>query len=113
MLTAFFFVTPTTRNVLLRDNEPQKSLSMCGYDSRSTTEFNEEGEGDKPVTGSPKMDRSKFSEGAPIGAENVGRMLFLDGILKSGRGDVRVGATVRWKDFKGTEIIRNSDPEAK
>ena len=45
--------------------------------------------------------------GASISAENVGNMLFNEDILKGGRGDVRVGSTGRWKDFKGNEIIRN------
>lgn len=44
--------------------------------------------------------------GTAIGAENVGSMLFNEDILSSGRGDVRVGPTGRWKDFKGNEIVR-------
>jgi len=111
---AFFSVKPSMRNNLLRDkNELPKSLSLSRYDSRTTTEVSEDSEGDKSVTGSPQTKPSQFSQGASIGAENVGRMLFLDDILKSGRGDVRVGATGSWKDFKGNEIIRNADPESK
>eukprot|EP00804_Cyclotella_cryptica_P007848 CCRYP_001415-RA/>CCRYP_001415-RA protein AED:0.28 eAED:0.28 QI:0/-1/0/1/-1/1/1/0/133 len=113
-LMAFFSVTPSMRNIILCDKyELQKSLSLSSYDSRTTTEVDKDGEGAEPLTGSPEMKPSKFSEGVSICAENVGRMLFLDDILKGGRGDVRVGATGRWKDFKGNEIIRNADPEAK
>ena len=42
-----------------------------------------------------------FKMGASVGAENnVGRMHLDEEVLKSGRGDVSVGATGRWKDFK-------------
>ena len=50
--------------------------------------------------------------GSSIGAENVGRMLFNEDILKSGRGDVRIGSMGRWKDFKGNEIVRNEEPNS-
>lgn len=111
---AFFLVTPSMRNILRRDeNELPKLLSLSSYDSRSTTDASGDGEKGITVSGSPQTNPSQFSEGASIGAENVGRMLFLDDILKSGRGDVRVGATGSWKDFKGNEIIRKADPESK
>jgi hypothetical protein len=43
--------------------------------------------------------------GTSIGAQNVGEMLFNEQLLKSGRGDVRVGPMRRWKDFRGNEIV--------
>ena len=49
--------------------------------------------------------KKKFSMGASIGAQNVGEMLFNEELLKSGRGDVRVGPMRRWKDFRGNEIV--------
>ena len=48
--------------------------------------------------------------GASIGSENVGEMLFNEELLKSGRGDVSIGSAGKWKDFRGNEIIQNSDP---
>ncbi len=48
---------------------------------------------------------SKPNMGASIGAHNVGEMLFNEQLLKSGRGDVRVGPMSRWKDFRGNEIV--------
>ena len=47
--------------------------------------------------------------GASIGAQNVGEMLFNEQLLKSGRGDVRVGPMSRWKDFRGNEIVPDND----
>ena len=51
--------------------------------------------------------------GSSIGAENVGRMLFNEEILKSGRGDIRIGSMGKWKDFKGNGIVRNEEPKSK
>jgi len=47
--------------------------------------------------------------GASIGAQNVGEMLFNEQLLKSGRGDVRVGPMSRWKDFRGNEIVPDNN----
>ena len=48
--------------------------------------------------------------GVSIGAQNVGEMLFNEQLLKSGRGDVRVGHIGKWKDFRGNEIIPDDGP---
>ncbi|KAL7469283.1 hypothetical protein ACHAXS_009544 [Conticribra weissflogii] len=47
----------------------------------------------------------KYNTGTAIGAQNVGEMLFNEGLLKSGRGDVRIGSTKKWKDFRGSEFV--------
>ena len=78
----------------------------------SSSDYSENEPNDE--SSSPGLDIGPLLQmGASIGAENVGKMLFDEEILKSGRGDVRVGATGRWKDFKGNEIVRNEkqDPE--
>mmetsp|Transcript_25080 Transcript_25080/g.52765 ORF Transcript_25080/g.52765 Transcript_25080/m.52765 type:complete len:149 (+) Transcript_25080:296-742(+) len=49
--------------------------------------------------------KKKFNMGTSIGAQNVGEMLFNEELLKSGRGDVRIGSTKRWKNFRGSEFI--------
>ena len=49
--------------------------------------------------------KRSYSMGTTIGAQNVGEMLFNKELLKSGRGDVRVGSSKRWKDFRGNEIV--------
>lgn len=49
--------------------------------------------------------KRSYSMGTTIGAQNVGEMLFNKELLKSGRGDVRVGPMNRWKDFRGNEIV--------
>jgi len=53
----------------------------------------------------PTAATSAPNMGASIGAQNVGEMLFNEQLLKSGRGDVRVGPMSRWKDFRGNEIV--------
>jgi hypothetical protein len=47
--------------------------------------------------------------GTSIGAQNVGEMLFNTELLKSGRGDIRVDPMRRWKDFRGNEIVPDTD----
>jgi hypothetical protein len=61
-----------------------------------------DGELKKPPTTTKKTTPNM---GASIGAQNVGEMLFNEQLLKSGRGDVRVGPMRRWKDFRGNEIV--------
>eukprot|EP00984_Skeletonema_dohrnii_P024957 scaffold14099_cov71-Skeletonema_dohrnii-CCMP3373.AAC.2 len=56
-------------------------------------------------TQQPTAATSAPNMGASIGAQNVGEMLFNEQLLKSGRGDVRVGPMRRWKDFRGNEIV--------
>ena len=51
----------------------------------------------------------KHRMGTSIGAQNVGEMLFNTELLKSGRGDIRVDPMRRWKDFRGNEIVPDTD----
>lgn len=81
---------------------------------RSSVDDSSDHSENEPNDESPGLDIPPLLQmGASIGAENVGRMLFDEEILKSGRGDKRVGTTGRWRDFKGNEIVRNEkqDPE--
>ena len=64
-----------------------------------------ESSGKETASISPKT----HSTGTSIGSQNVGEMLFNEALLKSGRGDMRVGSMKRWKDFRGNEIIQQID----
>ena len=107
-----------------RDNNQPKQKSYMYFENKScvwecfylkrVATYSEKVEiGNTAISLSKLNDTQTFKMGASIGAENVGRMLFDEEIFKSGGGDVRVGATGRWKDFKGNEIVRNEkqDPE--
>ena len=98
---------------------PMLSECLCNTHNhnialRSSVDDSSDHSENEPKNESPGFDIPPLLQmGASIGAENVGRMLFDEEILKSGRGDVRVGTTGRWRDFKGNEIVRNEkqDPE--
>ena len=91
-----------------QDNQLPTTLKSSVDDSESV---NNVGKNNKEKDGaqmySSPQSPPKYSMGAPIGSENVGNMLFDEEILKSGRGDIRVGSIGRWKDFKGNEIVRD------
>ena len=93
--------------------ENKSCVWECFYPKRVATYSEKVEIGNTAISLSKLNDTQTFKMGASIDAENVGRMLFDEEIFKSGGGDVRVGATVRWKDFKGNEIVRNEkqDPE--
>eukprot|EP00970_Alexandrium_tamarense_P015494 scaffold5185_cov198-Alexandrium_tamarense.AAC.42 len=78
------------------------------YDEAPHSKYNEEDYSTGDIQSTPIS--SQFAMGASIGSENVGEMLFNEELLKSGRGDVRIGSAGKWKDFRGNEIIQNSDP---
>ena len=51
--------------------------------------------------------------GAPIGWEGVGGMLFDEDLLKSGRVDLGVGSSNRYKGFRGNVVVPKVDPAVK
>ena len=53
------------------------------------------------------------NSGTEIGWQGVGNMLFNEELLKSGRVDMGVGATNKYKDFRGNEIVPKTDPIVK
>ena len=60
----------------------------------------------------PKSNTS-YNTGTPIGSQGVGNMLFNEELLKSGRVDLGVGSTNRYRDFRGNEVIPKVDPAMK
>mmetsp|Transcript_76 Transcript_76/g.153 ORF Transcript_76/g.153 Transcript_76/m.153 type:complete len:197 (-) Transcript_76:199-789(-) len=48
--------------------------------------------------------------GAAIGWEGVGGMLFNEELLRSGRVDLGVGSSNRYRDFRGNEVVAKADP---
>jgi len=94
----FFFSTPLNA---FAESEPEDSSETSHGELPSISpQINNNASNTQPptsATSAPNM-------GASIGAQNVGEMLFNEQLLKSGRGDVRVGP-IRWKDFRGNEIV--------
>ena len=81
-----------------------QTLGSSKSESEHTTAHNQCGEENNRYHSTTQS----HNMGASIGAENVGNMLFNEDVLKGGRGDIRVGSTGRWKDFKGNEIVRDA-----
>jgi hypothetical protein len=93
LLFSLLFILQQTRSAAFFPVTPPRCIQPTFLYSSKHEDSNES------VAPAPKM-------GTAISAENVGSMLFNEDILSSGRGDVRVGPTGRWKDFKGNEIVR-------
>ena len=93
---------------------PLKSFADGNYESAAedsetslsiSSESNSENDSDDDASNIKPVSSAVPNMGASIGAQNVGEMLFNEQLLKSGRGDVRVGHIGRWKDFRGNEIV--------
>lgn len=102
----FFFSTPPLKSSFADDTyesaaEDYSETSSSSITSNSDNDSDGDASNIKPPTTSPNM-------GASIGSQNVGQMLFNEELLKSGRGDVRVGHIGRWKDFRGNEIVSDN-----
>ena len=93
-----------------------KSSSLFIHGNINESEAEDSSEASLPILGESESNNNDASNetastttapnmGASIGAQNVGEMLFNEQLLKSGRGDVRVGPMSRWKDFRGNEIV--------
>ena len=52
-------------------------------------------------------------EGTAVGWEGVGRMLFDEPLLQSGRKDLGVGAGNAYRDFRGNEVVPKADPRVR
>jgi hypothetical protein len=87
--------------------EPLKLLA----DDNSEEETGPNDDPTKFYESNATTDDSTTNMGTTIGAQNVGEMLFNKELLKSGRGDVRVGASKRWKDFRGKIVPDNNTAE--
>lgn len=58
--------------------------------------------------------KNDFNTGTLIGSGGVGDMLFNEQLQRSGRVDLGVGATNKYRDFRGNEIIKkDGDPVIK
>ena len=58
--------------------------------------------------------RRDYDTGTSIGWQGVGNMLFDESLLRSGRVDMGAGATKRYRDFRGNDIVPKSiDPDAR
>lgn len=58
--------------------------------------------------------KDEFNTGTLIGSGGVGNMLFNEHLQRSGRVDLGVGATNKYHDFRGNEIVRkDGDPIVK
>lgn len=58
--------------------------------------------------------KGEFNTGTLIGSGGVGKMLFNEHLQRSGRVDLGVGATNKYRDFRGNEIVRkDGDPIVK
>ena len=58
--------------------------------------------------------KNDFNTGTLIGSGGVGNMLFNEHLQRSGRVDLGVGATNKYRDFCGNEIVRkDGDPIVK
>lgn len=58
--------------------------------------------------------KNDFNTGTLIGSGGVGTMLFNEHLQRSGRVDLGVGATNKYRDFCGNEIVRkDGDPNSK
>ena len=110
------FVSPTTTwKGLIRTHRSERQTRMIFEPLKLLADDNSEEEtglNDDPTkfcesnaTTDNSTTKRSYSMGTTIGAQNVGEMLFNKELLKSGRGDVRVGSSKRWKDFRGNEIV--------
>ena len=68
---------------------------------------------DDDQSSSSQGDSPSVNTGAPIGWEGVGGMLFNEDLLKSGRVDLGVGSSNRYRDFRGNEVVAKVDPAVK
>jgi hypothetical protein len=58
--------------------------------------------------------KDEFNTGTLIGSGGVGNMLFNEHLQRSGRVDLGVGATNKYRDFRGNEIVKkDGDPIVK
>ena len=88
------------------NNESESNYNPPTADSMPSTTTSEPNE---DFSSTPPPPRAAPNMGASIGAQNVGEMLFNEQLLKSGRGDVRIGSMGRWKDFRGNEIVTSDE----
>lgn len=113
------FVSPTTWKGLIRTHRSERQTRMIFEPLKLLADDNSEEEtglNDDPTkfyesnaTTDNSTAKRSYSMGTTIGAQNVGEMLFNKELLKSGRGDVRVGNMKRWKDFRGNEIVPDNN----
>lgn len=114
------FVSPTTWKGLIRTHRSERQTRMIIFEPlkllADDNSEEETGLNDDPTkfyesnaTTDNSTAKRSYSMGTTIGAQNVGEMLFNKELLKSGRGDVRVGNMKRWKDFRGNEIVPDNN----
>ena len=99
-----FYSTPPLKSSFADDtyeSAEDSDTSSSSITSNSDNDSDSDASNIKP----PATTSAAPNMGASIGAQNVGEMLFNEELLKSGRGDVRVGHIGRWKDFRGNEIV--------
>ena len=96
-----FYSTPPLKSSFADDTYESAEESSITSDSNGDNGSEDDASNIKP----PATTSAAPNMGASIGASNVGQMLFNEELLKSGRGDVRVGHIGRWKDFRGNEIV--------
>lgn len=95
----------------LRHRQPMRKspMHLSSYGSGLTDDEDMSSANEK-VT--PKSNTS-YNTGTSIGSQGVGNMLFNEELLKSGRVDLGVGSTNRYRDFRGNEVIPKVDPAMK
>eukprot|EP00581_Thalassiosira_minuscula_P018566 CAMPEP_0183733368 /NCGR_PEP_ID=MMETSP0737-20130205/40989_1 /TAXON_ID=385413 /ORGANISM="Thalassiosira miniscula, Strain CCMP1093" /LENGTH=150 /DNA_ID=CAMNT_0025966609 /DNA_START=175 /DNA_END=627 /DNA_ORIENTATION=- len=68
---------------------------------------------DRYPSASSTTSSSNNNMGTAIGSQGVGNMLFNEALLQSGRVDLGVGPTKRYRDFRGNDVIPKVDPQVR
>ncbi|KAL7538661.1 hypothetical protein ACHAWF_006169 [Thalassiosira exigua] len=63
--------------------------------------------------GAAGLNAPQSNTGTPIGSQGVGGMLFDEELQRSGRVDLGVGPSNRYRDFRGNEVVPKVDPEVR
>jgi len=87
------------------DGEHPSDITGDGTDDEDRPTKNNNNPSNNNNNNNSSSSSSSSSSGTDIGAQGVGRMLFNEELMKSGRVDLGVGSKNRYRDFRGNVIV--------